>query len=92
MVQVFLFQEFLFVFAIFITCFDKKNVFFFNVFSSNFDLSIHLVVIIVIHFCIASDAKLCFASFLKFYFDLYSFGVVIVFCTFLRAKYFFDAF
>ena len=39
----------------------KKNYF------RNFDLSFHLFVVIVIHCCIASSAKLTFASLLIFF-------------------------
>ena len=49
-VQVICSQKFFTLFAIFMS------------FFSIFDLSFHLLVSIVIHFCIASDAKLCFAS------------------------------
>ena len=42
--------------------FDKKIM---KIFFSIFDLSFHLLLIIVIHFCIESDAELRFASVFK---------------------------
>ena len=50
-----IFQEFFVLFSIFITFLTKKNIF-----ASNH--SFFFLVIIDIHFCIASDAKLHFAA------------------------------
>ena len=58
MVQVILLQDYLIRFCNLYTFLAKNDVF---EFFSNFDLTLHLMVIIVIHFCIAKDAKLCFA-------------------------------
>ena len=61
MVQIVLFQDFFVFFCNFYNFFDQKRDFlkFFSIFDSSF----HLLVIIFIRFCIASDdAKLRFAS------------------------------
>ena len=58
MMQVILLQDSLIRFCNLYTFLAKNDVF---EFFSNFDLTLHLMVIIVIHFCFAKDAKLCFA-------------------------------
>ena len=50
-------MSFLSFFAVFIIFQSFYNFSIFKVFFSNFDLSFHLLINIVIHFCIANNAK-----------------------------------